>query len=111
MQKNINLTKLQSEELNHKLAIIRDEPDLQESYEMTSEDAQQLIDALPDTDGAFSFDAKFSNALTGECENLLDIAQANMDCAGDSEIGQIRGYMSSISGLIRKIENALENKQ
>lgn len=102
----IHLTKLQSEELEHKLTILRDEQDLLDSYEMKAEDAQALIDALPNGEGLFVFDEKYTDAMAGEIENLIDIASGNMEIAHPEQMAQLRGYMSSMRQLIKKLQNS-----
>lgn len=104
----ITLTKLQAEELHHKLSIVVDEPDLLESYEISEQQAQAAIDALPYEGGEFVFDPAISDVLDGEVENLLDIAAANMDIAVDGDAAQLRAYMSSLTSLRRKIAKAVK---
>lgn len=100
--RTIHVTKLQSEELQHKLTIVRDERDLLDSYEVTEDEVQALLDALPQAEGEFAFEEKYVDLFVGESENLIDIAESNLDRCNDSELAQMRGYISSIRGLIRK---------
>lgn len=101
----VRFSKLQLEEIQHKASIVRDEPDLQESYELTEGQAIACSDfflqAMP---GSLTFERSYIAMLIGEIENLVEIAQDNLDCAENRM--QHLSYMSSLKGLVRKLKAA-----
>jgi hypothetical protein len=99
--KKVRFTELQAGEIAHKACIVRDEPDLQDSYELTQEQAEQfakaflaaqhggLVDVLPE----------WVDVITGELENAIEIAQAN---AETDLPGTHLAYIRSMRGAIAK---------
>jgi hypothetical protein len=102
--RTIHLTKLQSDELHHKLVILRDDEDLRESCEISEEAVENLIAALPNGEGLFTFDEEHGMVMAGEVENLIDIARSNMRGASDKEMASLRGYMNSMRRLSKRLQ-------
>lgn len=104
MQFTVNLTKLQVEELRYKMGIIEEDDDLRESYELTTDEVQQLIAILNlSNGGAYIIPNKFADVMVGELENLLDIWRDNyLAHRASSPLA----YASTIKSAIKKIEAA-----
>lgn len=102
----IKLTKLQRDELRHKLDIMESEEDLLESYEVTADEVRDIARrvALPVTE----LTDDEAGVLAGEVENLLEIAQSNMDTADDAARRQLAAYMGSMRGLLNKLQTTTE---
>lgn len=98
----LSMTKLQYEEATHKLFVLSGEPDLQESYELTAVEAEELYDRfyyLKPADGRYEIqiDSKVRDILIGELENSIDILSGNIECGDDS----LRGIRSSIGRVLK----------
>lgn len=98
----VKLSKLQADELAHKMTIVRDEADLLESYEVSDDQVQALLDAIPAAGGVLVVDKQFEDLMVGELENAIEIAEANLECG---ELGNL-SRIGSLRGAIRKIEEA-----
>ena len=95
----VKLSKLQAEEIAYKLTIVRDETDLLESYELTAEEIDELIGAVPPVGGVFQFASKYEDVLVGELENCLEIAQDNLDNGDMSYLSYIRSIRNAINKI------------
>lgn len=101
----VKFTKMQLEEAQHKLCILRDEPDLQESYEVTAKEAAAVCDTfLKAQPGFVEFPHKFAEVIVGEFDNLLDIAEANLNT--DENPMALRAYMGSLKQCMARIKVA-----
>jgi len=98
----IKLTELQREELLHKLNIIEHEDDLLESYEITSTQAADIARRVGEQVTVLTKDE--ADILVGETENLIEIAQGNMEWAQPAERTQMAAYIGSLRKLIKKLE-------
>jgi hypothetical protein len=107
MKITVKLTPTQAGEIFHKVSIIDEEPDLQESYELTPADVAALMDTFRRDDlGAYTFDSKYVDVLCGELDNTLDIAAANLPGLDGTEAASLRGHISSMKGAQRKLRAA-----
>lgn len=104
----VNFTRMQAGEIAHKLSIVRDEPDLLDSYELSEAQASKAADAFmaASNGGLIEFDAEIADCIVGELDNSVDIALANMDCADDEGMAELRAYISSMRAAQRKVRNA-----
>lgn len=99
----VKLTKMQIGEITHKLRIIADEEDMQESYEISSEEAERLHSLFYSSPAGFvDVPDEWADMLVSELENCIDIADANID-AGDNDW---RNYKRQIRSAIKAIESA-----
>ena len=88
----IKLTKNDAEEIMHKIGVLCDTPDLQESYGMTQLAANHLFDSIPRNGGEWVVEAWAIEAVKGE---MQDHAKVMRHCAHDArrhlEVGQALG--------------------
>lgn len=106
----VNFTKLQAEEIAHKLCIVRDEDDLLDSYELDRTTAERGAEAFLSNQGGglINFDAALADCIVGELDNSVEIALANLDAgAGPEEQAELRGYISSMRAAQRKLNKAI----
>lgn len=99
----IRFTKLQIEEICHKLCILRDEEDLRESYDVTSNQIDSLLTIFMQANpGVVEFDSKHADMIAEELDNLVDIATGNIEFGDMSYLG----YRRSINLAIKSIRAA-----
>lgn len=98
----IKLTKLQREELQHKLSIMEDEQDLLDDYEVTADEVRDIARRVNLTETELTDDE--AGVLGGEVENLIEIAMSNMDSGTPDEQRQIAAYVGSMRNLFRKLQ-------
>lgn len=108
----LSLTKLQWDECCHKLVILCDEPDLQESYEINQFEADEVHHMFDDAllvRGRYEvdFDDKYIEVLIGELQNCIDIATDNIFSCGDNDW---RGYMSSLGRVVTTLKAYRDKK-
>jgi len=98
----INLTELRLGEITHKMGIVMDEPDLQESYEIDQEKADEIFEFFRDAKpGMVEFPEEWLGLLIGELENAMSIHESNwLDC-GDTDAG---GYYRSLYRLVETLK-------
>lgn len=100
----VHLTALQIGEIAHKLGIVADEPDLQDSYEVSEEEARQLADFFRDAKpGDVSFDDRYRDLIEGEIENRMEALHANWKDCGDEDEG---GLYRSMAQALKRIKAA-----
>lgn len=105
MSVQLSLTKLQWEEITHKLYIISEEPDLQESYNLDQREATTLYDRFYHVKPVGDrYDVEVSvdeiDVLIGEIENVIEIASANIEHGDDGW----RGIRSSMGRVLKKLQ-------
>lgn len=103
----LSLTELQWGEVCHKLSILTDEPDLQDSYDLDQRESDviyELFYAAPLIKGrrVVEFDDDYIDLLIGEIENTMEIASANIEDCGDDGW---RGIRSSLGRLKKELIN------
>ena len=103
MSSTLYLTDLQREELVHKTSILRDEPDLMESYEVTQEEADRLAHVIDQSDVP-ELSSKEAQILANEVDNLIEIALGNMDTTDTQERRRLAAYIGSMRSLLTKLE-------
>lgn len=100
----VSLSAAQLQEAQHKATILCEEPDLQESYEVTAEAAEalreRLFAAIP---GRLMLTVDEAEILAGELENAAEIDEANVE-AGDDDS---RRSLRSMRNGVRKIRAAI----
>lgn len=101
----ITFTKLQAEEIAHKACIVRDEPDLQDSYELSEEQATAMADAFLAAHNGGDVDVRpdWVDCIVGEVENLIDIAKDNQEIDGP---GSHLAYIKSMRSAIESVKRA-----
>lgn len=101
----IKFTQLQLDEVCHKLSIIRDEPDLQESYDVSQEEAENFYEYFYNSKEGeidLNFEEKYIEILIGEIQNSMERMWSNwQDCNDQSEGASYR----SMNLLLKKIKN------
>lgn len=106
---SVELTALQINEITHKLSIVRDEPDLQESYEIALDEAEALYDCFRERSGGgnqlVTFEGRFLDVVIGELEDRMQALEANWIDAGDQAEG---GAYRSLKAAVKKLK-ALES--
>ena len=67
----MKLTKNDAEEVQHKMGVLRDTPDLQESYGITQEQADAILSSVPHAGGEWNYprNPECIAAIKGELEN------------------------------------------
>lgn len=96
-------TEFQSGEIAHKLGVIAEEPDLQESYGVSEEETEAVL-ALFRVRGAIEVELseRWAEIIAEELEDAIEVQRSNT--TGHADIDQpIASYVSSISGAIRKL--------
>lgn len=98
----IRFTKLQAGEIAHKACIVRDEPDLLESYDLTEAQAAAFADAFlaAQSGGEVNVDPAWVDCIVGEIENLIEIAQDNQEVDGP---GSHLAYIKSMRQAIKAV--------
>jgi len=96
------LTKNDAQEVLHKLWVLHDTPDLQESYNLTQKHARALIDSLPVNGGIWDVDAPW--ALTAVRAEMLNHVQVLRDQANDARSGNEVGQALRIDKLATRFE-------
>lgn len=81
----MKLTKREAQEVLHKLCILADEPELQESYVINQKQADELLKSLPVDGGLWAIPDYGLQAVVGEMENACEILRdmANDQFAND----------------------------
>lgn len=102
----VKFTAIQLGEICHKLNIVTSEPDLQASYKINQEEADEIESlfrsAKPGV--AVEFDMKFADLLVGELEDVcLMWANRNEDYPNTDDLSMV----SSMSNAIRKTKAAI----
>lgn len=101
--KNIKFTQLQIQEAAHKMCTVRDEPDLLESYELTSEEASDLaamfLKHQAGKTAVFQIDPRYLDVLQGEFENCIEIATDNLGQGDPSQLSYIRSMKNAITKI------------
>lgn len=102
---SVELTALQIGEIVHKLSIVRDEPDLLESYEIGLEDAEALYGCFAQRSGGgkqfVTFESRFLDVVVGELEDRMNALEANWIDAGDQAEG---GAYRSLKAAVKKLK-------
>ena len=98
-------TALQAGEIAHKACIVRDEPDLLESYELTHGQASALAAAFLAAQHGGDVDVlpEWVDVIVGEIDNSIEIAQANQEVDGP---GTHLAYIKSMRSLQAKVRTA-----
>lgn len=100
----IRFTELQAGEIAHKACIVRDEPDLLESYELTEQQAGAFADAFlgVPNGGEVDVQPEWVDVIVGEIENAIEIAKDNMDVDGPHpHLAYIRSLRQTVSKVQR----------
>lgn len=102
---SVDLTALQINEIAHKLSIVRDEPDLLDSYELTPDDAESLYDCFVQRSGGgtqlVTFEARFLDVVIGELEDRMNALETNWIDRGDQAEG---GAFRSLKAAVKKLK-------
>lgn len=105
----VTLTKLQAEEVEHKISILRDEPDLQAEYGLTAAQCETLLNDIPMNGGEWVIPDGAEEAVVGEMENHVVVLRNIADDARkDGEIGQAR-QVSRLATSLEKIFSVEES--
>jgi hypothetical protein len=76
----VYITKTESEEIQHKLNVLLDTPDLQESYGLSEEETKALVRSIPVNGGVWRIPENFEDVVKGEMADhvivLLDQARS-----------------------------------
>jgi len=104
----IRFTELQAGEIAHKACIIRDETDLQESYDLTKKQAEMFADAFlaAPRGGEVNVQPEWVDAIDGEIDNLIDIAKDNIQIDGPHPH---MAYIRSMRQAASKVRQAFTN--
>lgn len=106
---SVELSNLQINEIVHKLSIVRDEPDLLDSYEISANDAETIYDCFVQRSGGgtqlVTFEARFLDVVIGELEDRMNALEANWIDRGDQAEG---GAYRSLKAAVKKLR-AFEN--
>jgi len=108
MKTPAKFTTIQLEEMHHKLSIVRDEPDLMDSYDANELELSVACDLLyhakPSDKLYFGF--AVVDCLIGELENSIEICQHNAEfCADPKEKAEYRGAIRSFRNAIKKLQS------
>lgn len=99
----VKLTTLQLEEITHKLSILTCEPDLQESYEISENDAEQLHQRFQQARAGdwVILEPHVVDIIVGEIGNRMDIALSNWKDMNDAHEG---GVYRSLHKLVKQLD-------
>jgi len=105
MSNEKTFTRLQLEEIRHKLSILCDEPELQESYNLTAEQANDMFERYQSATPkqpvtVLEIDIP---VLLDELENCCDIADANIAGGDPDLVPSMVSYRTSIRAAIAKL--------
>ena len=102
----VKYTALQLGEICHKLNIVEGEPDLQESYEITQDEASAIYETFRAAKPGepVSFDSKFCELIVGELEDVQSMWAHN---AADNRDTSELSMASACAAAIRKTKNAM----
>ena len=102
---SVDLSHLQINEILHKLSIVRDEPDLLDSYELTPDEAESLYDCFAQRSGGgtqlVTFEARFLDVVIGELANRTEALGENWIDRGDQAEG---GVYRSLKAALKKLQ-------
>jgi len=101
----LKLTREDSMEVGHKLGVLADTPDLQESYGLTQEQATELQWSVPHNGGLWTPPVWAVEAVRGE---LADHVEVLRSIAGDARSGGDMAQSLRISKQARRFERWLE---
>lgn len=102
----VKYTALQLGEICHKLSIVEDEPDLQDSYEITQDEASAIYETFHTAKPGepVSFDRKFCDLILGELQDVQSMWAHN---ATDNRDTSELSMASACAAAIRKTKNAM----
>lgn len=96
----VSFTKYQLDEIAFKLGVIVEEPGLQNSYDLTVVEADDLLHLFSNAKpGVVEFDEKYADVLIGELENCIDIASDNLSSGDDAQRGRLRSWKNAIAKI------------
>jgi len=96
----VYLTALQISEIADKLLVVADDPDLQDSYAISEEEAKKLADLFRDAaPGNVAFEDRYRDLIEDEIESLMEALYSNWKDCGDEDDGGI--YRSMVQALKR----------
>lgn len=108
----VRFTRLQLEEIIHKLHIVSDEPDIQSDYEVTQDDVDALASAFDNAlrhgEDKVEFEDRFIGLIAGEVEDRMASAEANWLDAGDQDEGAV---YRSLHSLVKKLKSINPQQQ
>jgi hypothetical protein len=105
----VTLTKLQAEEVEHKIGILCDEPDLQAEYGLTAAQCKTLRNDIPKNGGEWVIPDGAEEAVVGEMQDhVVVLRDMAYDARKDGEIGQAR-QISRLATSLEKIFSVEES--
>lgn len=111
----VRLTRLQIDEIAHKLSIVAEESGLQESYCISAADAQAVADLFRDAaPGPVTFPARYVDVIIEELEDRILAMSSNVHDAGDvselSAVSSLRAAIHKINAAIRVPSMSVQHK-
>lgn len=97
----ISLTREDAQEVLHKIGILTSNPDLQEDYNLTQEQASQLYASIPKNGGNWEIPSWGWNAVRGEMENHVEVLR---DIAADAYNAREAGQALRIAKQAKRFE-------
>ena len=98
---SVQLTKEDAQEILHKLGIVEDEPDLQEDYGISQEQANLLVNSIPHNGGEWVIPEWAKNCVKGEMEDHILVLR---DIAVDALNGNQKGQFLQINRRAKRLE-------
>lgn len=102
---NWKLTKLDAEEVGHKLAVLADTPELAEGYDLTQEQADALRQSVPPFGGDWTIPAFGIEAVRGELRDHIEVLR---DQSNDARSGGEMGQALQIAKQAARFERWLD---
>jgi hypothetical protein len=86
-----------------KLEIVADEPDLQADYNITQQQADELIASIPAKGGTWTIPAATSRVVREELNDMITIWATDIDAGDDNERRAAKNDTASIHRITRKV--------
>lgn len=102
----VKLSKKDFNEVQHKLEILRDEPDLREDYGITLYQAAELVDSIPQKGGQWEIPGWAVQAVRSEMENhclIMETGYAD-GAKADGDNKQYRRIMDQMKRLAKAFD-------
>lgn len=103
MTNGIRLTAKMAQTVIGKLEIVAYEPDLQADYNITQDQADELIDSIPRKGGTWTIPAGTQHVVRDELDDMTTIWATDINAADDHERRAAKNDTASIHRITRKV--------
>lgn len=105
----VSFTRFQLDEIVHKLSIVRDDPDLLDSYELREEHVAAFVDTFlaAQPGQPVVVNHAIAACVIDELQDSIEIALANIAVEGELERNGLRDDIRSLRAAQRKLRSAI----